>query len=593
MICGIDFGTSNSCITYYKNDKINTTINKEGENITASYIYYDEENNISIGKTIKNSNDIKNLIYLIKKIIGRDYNDIEVEYIKKIVGYEILNDGNNIPIIKINNTIKYIEEILKDYLYFLKKEIEEYNNQKFYECIITYPVYYTNRQIEAIKNGFKLAGFKIINSISESVAAIYAYGLNNSIKNIKENIMIIDLGAGTLDIAIIEKNEEIYEIITKIGDNNLGGNNIDDNILKYCISEFYKKNKIININELLQNKKCLNKLKKKCEEAKIILTYTHQTKIIIDSFYNDIDLDILLTKNKFDEVNTLFYKNYCNKINEALTNTNLLSNDISNIILIGGSTKIPKIREITQNIFLSTEIKYNLDPDLTVSIGASLYGFNQINQISNENNQIILIDTTALSIGIQIMSENYQIIIPKNSKIPAIKEYNFRSYIDYQQSIKLNIYEGERDNIKYNSLIGTIIIDNLPFKKAYEYKIKIIFEINKNNLLKIFANIINNDDTIITKKELIIEKRKLNDEYIEQKLLEYETNYEKDLLIKQTEEYKILLLTFLEKNKQEIINEENKEKLKEENIKINKLYYEISNEILITKEKYEEYLLLL
>ena len=493
---GIDFGTTNSCISVWYNNEPIIIEDFDGVNIIPTVIEFKNNKKI-IGKEAYNRKEMFNkigidnfVIYEIKKLIGKKYSDLTNEELN-LIGYNIKSDCNNNIIICDNNREYYIDEIVTHIFMsfyhfsnnFLTKKLNIEMNIK--DVVISVPARFDDNQRELIKNCAINAGFNVIRLINEPTAGALAY---NCIGNNKEQkIIVFDLGGGTLDISIMRIYENNYEVMASSGNTSLGGSNFDIKIMEYCIKEFIKQNNLIyedfieNINE-----NSLQKLKLLSEKSKIELSTNNETKITINHFYNDLNLNINLNRDKLNELCKDLINLIIKPLNEVLYLCELDKTDIDEIIMVGGMTKMPIIRRNIELFFNNKELNNTINPDNVVSIGASLYGNILINKIDIKN-QIMLIDRTSLSIGIESSGGIMDIIIPRNSIIPIKKIKKYTTDMDNLESITIKVFEGERKFTKDNILIGEFVLTGIEKKTKGIPKIQITFMIDNNGIIKINA----------------------------------------------------------------------------------------------------------
>lgn len=475
---GIDLGTTVSCVCAYINDKINPIIINDNI-LIPSYI---DINTNKIGYEVK-KNITKNTFYNIKRFLGKQYNDNQLQQDLKYCPFKTKNINNELYFC-CNDTDYTITDIDSLFLKQLKIKTEEYLKTSVNDCVITVPAYFNNNQREITKKAGELAGWNVLQIINEPTSASLAYNLLENKKE-KQNVLIFDFGGGTLDITILEIIDNVIEIKTSNGDNHLGGNDIDNNILQYCLTQFIKQNNLQSeTKNILQNKHLLQQLKLKCEEIKIILSSIDNGFISYKKFYHNLDLNININKDIFIKINSNIFNKCSNLIIETLKQIDFDSINITDVIFIGGSTRIPKIYEILQTQFPNANLHNKIDPDISVAYGACIH----CNNLINNNTENFLVDVISHNIGISIKDNNYNdeithILIKKNTIIPySFTEY-FTTTYDNQKVLKIKIYEGDDLLTKNNLLIKEIIIDNIPSKNAGEYIVKVTLSIDNNNIL--------------------------------------------------------------------------------------------------------------
>lgn len=534
---GIDFGTTYCCAALFNNGKVEIIPNELGSNTTPSYITFTDED-IYIGEFSKNNigSNYNNTIFDIKRLIGRKFSDKDVQKDLHLYPFKILADNDDNPIIPIfrNKESKnyYPEEISALILKNIKKFVEEHINCKINNVVITVPAYFNDSQRSATKNAAKLADLNVLRIINEPTAAALAYGLD---KMGERTVLIFDLGGGTLDISLLNidnSEQNVFIVKATCGDTHLGGEDFDNKIMEYCYQEFSKKYKlnIDQLKELLSSQKCKCKLKKEAENAKKILSNSNQVSININNFFNDLDLSIILTRSKFEIICNDYFKKCFIPIEKVLEDSNTNKNMITDIVLIGGSTKIPKIRQMLKDYF-NTEPKIDINPDEAVAYGAAI----QCAVLSNINheslNNLVLVDVIPLSLGIETSGGLMTSLIPKNTVIPCQIEKIFSTFTDNQPAVTIKIYEGERALAKDNNLLDTFELFNITPAPRGIPKIIVKFSIDPNGILNVTASEKDSNNTrSITIKA---DKTRFSDELLKNIYQEAESNMNYDIYIKE------------------------------------------------------------
>lgn len=486
IVMGIDLGTTVCCCAVYKNGSPIIIPNENGNRTTPSYIsFMDDEVEIGENALTKLNNNKYQTFYDVKRFIGKLYSEIE----NNNYPFKIEKGSNNECLLSIEDKKLLPEQISSILLKKLKKYAEDYLGEIVTKAVITVPAYFSDSQRKSTQNAGKLAGFDVLRIINEPTAAAIAYSLDQ-----KDNktILIFDYGGGTLDVTVLQIMDGLFEVIATSGDTHLGGIDLDNKIINLCIEEFAKKNKL-NLNDLISNKKIITKLKPICERAKIELSNSLSTNITIECLYNEIDLNITLSRARFEILCDEYFKRLLNPIDDVLKYID--KSLINDVVLIGGSTRIPYVRKLLLNYF-GDIIRTEIDPDETVAIGAAIQG--SILSNSNEKlHQIAIIDVIPLSLGVETKGGIMVKIIKKNSKIPCTKERVFSTYSDNQPDVSINVYEGERDVAKHNLLLGNFILENIPPMLRGEPKIIVKFHIDINGILFVQAS---EESTRYTKK---------------------------------------------------------------------------------------------
>ncbi len=486
-ILGIDLGTTYSCIAIWRNNKIEIIPNEIGERTTPSVVYFDT-NEILIGTPAKmKSKNNGNKIYDAKRLIGRNYDDKEIQEDMKYWPFKVIKDDNtNRALFEVEylGTIKkfYPEEISAMILSKLKQNAEDFLGHEITDAIITVPAYFNNSQRQATKDAGRIAGINVVRIINEPTSAAIAYGLDNRYNEEEKYILVFDFGGGTLDVTILLLNKNIYEVKATRGNNHLGGEDFDNELVKICIKEFKEQTGI----DISKNKKAINRLKNKCESSKIELSIFKDTFIEIDDFVDGEDLSIYITRSEFEDMCSKYFNECLAIIKQALEDANLTNKDIDEIVIVGGSSKIPKIQEILRGYF-HKELNKSIHPEEAIAYGAAYIGV-LVNDIDDYRlEKLVLIDVTPYSLGIGLSNGEMDVIIPKNTAIPCEKTINYRTIKDNQKKIVLKIYQGEREYSKYNTYLGKCVLNNIPPKPKGDILINVTFSININGMLDITA----------------------------------------------------------------------------------------------------------
>ena len=506
LILGIDLGTTYSCVGIWKNRKVEIIPNEIGERTTPSIVSFDKNERL-IGKAAKSKN--KNIIYDAKRLIGRNYDDKEIQEDMKYWPFKVIKDDNNRPLFEIkydDGIIEkfYPEEISSMILSKLKENAKDFCGHEINDAIITVPAYFNDLQRQCTKNAGKIAGLDDIIIINEPTAAAIAYALQKN-NNEKKYILVFDFGGGTLDVTILLLNKKIFEVKSTCGNSHLGGEDLDNEIMKYCINEFKNETNI----DLSNNKKVINRLKNICENAKIELSTTIDTILNIDNITTGKDLNIEITRGTFEEMCQKYFYKCFEIIKKALKDANLKKEQIDDIVLVGGSSRIPKIQEMIQNYFNKKPCN-SINPDEVVAIGATIQAINQYN-IEVDREKLVLLDVTPLSIGVKVSQGKMDVIIPKNTIIPYEKSCKFKTIKDNQDKFIINIYQGENKYVKYNIFLGKLKYEIKTPKPKGEIIIEIKFKLDISGILEVTARQLDEKNDKILK----IEYMRLSDEEID------------------------------------------------------------------------------
>ncbi|XP_068243861.1 heat shock 70 kDa protein cognate 4-like [Palaemon carinicauda] len=485
-VIGIDLGTTYSCVAVFQNEKVEIIANDQGNRTTPSYVAFNDTERL-IGEAAKNQCALnpKNTIFDVKRLMGRNYIDDCVQRVIKILPYEIIDEENKPKIqveYKKEKKVLTPEEVSSMILSKMKKIAENYLGRNINKAVITVPAYFNDTQRQATKDAGTIAGLDVIRIINEPTAAAIAYGLNNDTK--EQNVLIFDLGGGTFDVSILNiSNDGIFEVKSTAGDTHLGGEDFDSILLDYFTREFSKKYK----KDLSNNKRSLRRLRSACETAKRTLSSSTQATIEIDSLYEGIDFHTTITRAKFENLCGRLFKNTLVPVERALIDAKLDKSDIDEIVLVGGSTRIPKIQNLLQTFFNEKNLNKSINPDEAVAYGAAIQAAILSGDKSDKIKDLLLLDVTPLSLGIETAGNIMTTLIKRNATIPTSKFENFTTYSDNQECVNIKIYEGERTKTKDNNYLGEFQLNNIPQAPKGIPKIKVTFDIDANGILNVSA----------------------------------------------------------------------------------------------------------
>ena len=489
LCLGIDIGTTNCCVGVYYEGKVHMVPNEFGSTTTPSYMAICDGDEIVIGENAKTmiTKDPHNVVYNIKRILGKSIDDADTQRDIKYFSYQIENTENNKLFIKMGDKHLSPEEICANYIKKMKDIAESYTGQSgIKNVVVTVPAYFNELQRHSIKLSAEMAGMNILRIINEPTAAAIAYNLN---KNRHGYIMVFDMGGGTLDISLLEyvDDENIYSVIGTCGDMHMGGEDFDNKIYSYCLSEFLRKHKpkMESVNKLLNDNKCKAKLKQRVEEAKKQLSSKTTTNIYIEDFFEGNDMNINISRTKFEDMCSAEFNKCRNLVYDMLKISSIEPHMVDNVVLVGGATRMPKIKEIIKDIF-KKDPDCSINPDETVAYGATILAQN-LNTKSSCENQIILIDVIPMTLGIEIVGGVMAPIIEKNTQIPCSGEYVFGTYSDNQYSANIKIYQGNSNLVCENILLDNIELSGIKPMPRGMAKIHVKFVVDINGMLNVSA----------------------------------------------------------------------------------------------------------
>lgn len=499
-VLGIDLGTRFSCVSIWRNKKFEVICDQFGNRTIPSVVAFYRSAKL-VGYNALSMKEVNpgNTIYDIKRIIGRRMDDPVIEQIKNLISYELIDDQTDyhnilIELDKNDPTITHKkiyrpEEICSHILMEIKRMAVNYLHHDIIKTVITVPAYFNDAQRQATLDAAVLAGFDVLKIINEPTAAALVYGLGKKTwKKSYGNVIIYDLGAGTLDVSLMNISDGVFRTLAVTGNMHLGGEDIDYLLMNHILLDFRKQHKISN---LKISKLAQLKLKNSVENAKKILSTTDKSVVCVDEFYNGKKLYFVMTREFFEMACHELFIMCIKPLHDVLMSANLTKDDIDDVILVGGSTRIPKIQKLILDFFVNTQIKHltmSLNPDEVVSAGASIYGYIMTHQEDPFSENLVLLDITPLSLGIETLQKQMTVIIPRNTVIPTRKTKIFSTDTDDQDNVAIKIFEGERKLTKNNFHVGTFNLSGFEKGPRGYPIIKITFHIDINGILQVTAH---------------------------------------------------------------------------------------------------------